>query len=83
MYNAYRNYQLQKDIVELEESNIALTKENLFIARERYRLAATTFLELREAERSIREAYDRLINARYNMKVAETELLRLKGSFVR
>jgi outer membrane protein TolC len=82
LYNAYRNYQLQKDVVVLEESNIELTKENLFIARERYRLAATTFLELREAERSLQEAYDRLINARYNMKVAETELLRLKGSFV-
>ena len=83
LYNAYTNYQLQKDVVVLEESNIELTKENLFIARERYRLAATTFLELREAERSMQEAYDRLITARYNMKVAETELLRLKGGFVR
>lgn len=83
VYNAYINYQLQKDVVVLEESNIELTKENLFIARERYRLAATTFLELREAERSLQDAYDRLITARYNMKVAETELLRLKGSFVR
>lgn len=83
LYNAYRNYQLQKEVVVLEESNIELTKENLFIARERYRLAATTFLELREAQRSLQEAYDRLISARYNMKVAETELLRLRGSFVR
>jgi outer membrane protein TolC len=83
LYNAYRNYQLQKEVVVLEESNIELVKENLFIARERYRLAATTFLELREAEQSLQAAYDRLITARYNMKVAETELLRLKGNFVR
>jgi outer membrane protein TolC len=82
LYNAYKNYQLQKGVVALEESNIELTKENLFIARERYRLAASTFLELREAERSLQEAYDRLILARYVMKVSETELLRLKGSFV-
>jgi outer membrane protein len=82
LYNAYRNYQLQQEIVVLEESNIELVKENLFIARERYRLAATTFLELREAEQSLQAAYDRLISARYNMKVAETELLRLRGSFV-
>jgi outer membrane protein TolC len=79
---AYRNYQMQKEVVVLEQSNIELVKENLFIARERYRLAATTFLELREAEQSLQAAYDRLISARYNMKVAETELLRLKGSFV-
>lgn len=82
LLNAYKSYQLQKDVVLLEESNIELVKENLFIARERYRLAATTFLELREAEQSLQAAYDRLIAARYNMKVAETELLRLKGSFV-
>jgi outer membrane protein TolC len=67
----------------LEESNIELVKENLFIARERYRLAATTFLELREAQRSLQEAYNRLITARYNLKVAETEILRLRGNFVR
>lgn len=83
LYNAFKTFELQKDVVVLEESNIELAKENVFIARERYRLAATTFLELREAEQSLQEAYDRLISARYNMKVAETELLRLKGSFVR
>ena len=83
LYNAFTNYQLQKDVVALEESNIELTRENLFIARERYRLAATTFLELRQAEQSLQEAYDRLIAARYNMKAAETELLRLRGSFAR
>jgi outer membrane protein TolC len=79
---AFTTYQLQKELVVLEESNIELAIENQFIARERYRLAATTFLELREAQRSLQEAYDRLISARYNMKVAETEILRLKGGFV-
>jgi outer membrane protein TolC len=82
LLNAFTTYQLQKELVVLEESNIQLAIENQFIARERYRLAATTFLELREAQRSLQEAYDRLISARYNMKVAETEILRLKGGFV-
>lgn len=82
LFNAYSNYELQKQSLELEEANIVLARENLFIARERYRLAATTFLELREAQRSLEDAYNRLITARYNLKVAETELFRLKGSFV-
>ncbi|MFN2457595.1 MAG: TolC family protein [Chitinophagaceae bacterium] len=81
--NSFTAYQLQKQALALEESNILLAQENLFIARERYRLAATTFLELREAQRSLEEAYNRLITARYNLKVAETELLRLRGDFVR
>jgi outer membrane protein len=58
-------------------------RENLFIVRERYRLAATPYIELREAQRSLEEAFTRLINARYNMKLAETELLRLRGDLVR
>ena len=82
LINAFKSYQLQKDVLVLEESNIGLAKENLFIAKERYRLAATTFLESREAEQSLQAAYDRLIAARFNMKVAETELLRLRGNFV-
>jgi outer membrane protein TolC len=63
----------------LEEENILLAKENVEIAMERYRLGLSTALELRETQKSLEEAYTRLINARYNMKLAETNLLRLSG----
>ncbi len=79
--NAFANYELQKRILSLEEENMKLVRENLFIVRERYRLAATPYIELREAQRSLEDAYNRLIAARYNLKIAETDLLRLKGSF--
>lgn len=83
MIYAFKSYELQKRVVALEEETIVLVRENLFIVRERYRLAATPYIELREAQRSLEEAYTRLINARYNMKLAETELLRLRGDLVR
>jgi outer membrane protein len=76
---AYKNYELQKRTLELEEENILLAKENVEIAMERYRLGLSTALELRETQKSLEEAYTRLINARYNMKLAETNLLRLSG----
>ena len=63
--------------------NILLAKENVTITLETYRLGSTTFIQLREAEKSLEDAYDRLIAARYNAKVAETELLRLKGDLVK
>lgn len=81
--NAYREYDLQKRALALEEANIGLAKENVNIAYERYKLAVTTFIELRDAQQSLQQAYDRLIAARYDTKVAETELLRLRGEFVK
>jgi outer membrane protein len=81
--NAFKNYELQKDLLQLEVDNIALAKENVFIALERFRQGVSTYLELREAQRSMEEAYNRLIAARYNTKLAETELLRLRGDLVK
>ena len=81
--NAFKDYTLQKKMLALEEENILLAKENVFIAVERLRLGISTYLELRETQKSLEQAYDRLIAARYNTKLAETELLRLKGDLVK
>ena len=77
--NAFKDYELQKKTLALEEENILLAKENVFIAVERLRLGISTSLELRETQKSLEDAYNRLIAARYNTKVAETTLLMLKG----
>lgn len=81
--SAYKDYELQKKQLLLEEENIKLAKENVSIALERLRLGVSTSLELRETQRSLEEAYNRLIAARYNSKVAETALLKLKGELVK
>jgi len=81
--NAFMDYELQKKMLALEEENIILAKENVFIALERLRLGISTYLELRETQKSLADAYDRLIAARYNTKLAETELLKLKGDLVK
>lgn len=78
--NSFKDYQYQKKALLLEEENISLAKENVFIALERFRQGVSTYLELREAQISLEQAYNRLIAARYNTKLAETELLRLKGT---
>ncbi|MBC7901907.1 MAG: TolC family protein [Gemmatimonadaceae bacterium] len=81
--NSFKDYELQKKSLQLEEENIALAKENVAIALERYRQGVSTFLELREAQKSLEDGYNRLIAARYNLKLAETELLRLTGALIR
>lgn len=81
--NNYRSYVAQKEIVAVNDSSVALARENLVIERERYRLGATTFIELRQAEENLANAINNSITTRYNLKVAETELLRLRGELVR
>lgn len=81
--NAFKDYELQKKTLALEDENILLAKENVYISLERLRLGISTYLELRETQKSLADAYDRLIAARYNTKLAETELLRLKGDLIK
>jgi outer membrane protein len=83
LINAFQDYELQKQALELEESNILLAKENVSIILETYKLGSATYLQLREAQKSLEDAYNRLIAARYNTKLAETELLRIKGELVK
>lgn len=81
--NAFREYELQKQNLKLEDDNILLAKENVMIALARFKQGVSTYLELREAQISLNDAYNRLIAARYNSKVAEIELMRLKGEIIR
>ena len=80
---AYREYEQQRKALILEEENILLAKENVSIALEVYRLGGSTFIQLREAQKSLEDAYNRLIDARYNTKLSETELLRIRGALIR
>lgn len=81
--NAFLEYEQQKKALALEEENILLAKENVNIVFQVYKLNSTTLIQLKEAEKSLQDAYTRLITARYNTKLAETELLRLKGDLVK
>jgi outer membrane protein len=81
--NAFINYRNTKNILAIEEETILLAKENVSIALERFRRGNTTYIELRTAQQSLADAYNRLISARYNSKLAETELLRLNGTLLK
>jgi outer membrane protein TolC len=81
--NAFVDYENAKKVLLIEEENILLAKENLYITLETFKRGANTFIELRTAQQSLADAYNRLINARYLAKVAETELFRLNGSLLR
>lgn len=82
LIQAYNEYEAQQKALLLEEENILLAKENVAIVLEVYRLNATTLIQLKEAQKSLQDAYTRLIQARFLTKRAETELLRIKGALL-
>ncbi|MBT2556597.1 TolC family protein [Hymenobacter sp. ISL-91] len=79
---AYAQYQNRLALLELEESNILLARENVAIALERYRLGLLTPLVLREAQRTQLQAETRLLDIRYQAKQAEIILRRLSSGLV-
>jgi outer membrane protein len=81
--NSFKNYELQKQLLTLETDNIVQAEENVAIARERWKQGVATFIEYREAQFSLLDARNRLYAAQYNLKLAETELLRLKGDLLK
>jgi len=79
----YSNYTNSLDLAKLEQSNVDVARENAEIAVDRYRLGVGTSLELREAQRNYVDAQARLLDAQLVAKLAEIELLRLSGSFIK
>jgi len=79
---AFAGYDNARRTLAIEEENIVLAKENVFIMLESFKRGIATFIELRTAQQSLVDAYTRLITARYNAKVSETELLRIKGALI-
>jgi outer membrane protein TolC len=75
----YRTYQNTIALVDLEENNFENAEEVLDIALERFRLGSISSLEFREAQRTFLQAENRLITAKYESKITETQLLRLSG----
>jgi outer membrane protein len=78
--NWHETYLNRLALIELERENLEITRANLDVALERFRLGTITSVELREVQETLTRAESRLINAAFEAKRAETELMRLTGS---
>mgnify|MGYP002624627399 CR=1 FL=1 len=79
---AFNQFILDKELLELAQENKILAEENLSISLEKFKLGASTILELNEAQRRFDTSLNRLVNAQYNVKISELDLLILSGSLV-
>lgn len=82
LIQAYNRLQEALDLVKLEEESTKLAQENVSIMLERFKLGQSTTLELKDAQNSLLSAKTRLVNARYDAKVAETDVKRVEGTLL-
>ena len=69
-------------LVKMEGQNLEVARENLEIALERYRLGALSGLELREVQKILLDAEERLISVKFQTKLAEISLLQISGKIM-
>ena len=76
-WQAYRN---NLEVIHLEEDNLVAARENYEIAMERYRLGDLPGIEMREAQKSLLDAEERILTAQYNTKLCEISLQQISGN---
>ena len=77
--NTWIKYQNNLKLSNLESENLKTAKDNYEIAMERYKLGELSGIELREAQKSLLDAEQRLVQARFNTKLCEISLMQICG----
>ena len=76
LWQAYENNRM---LLALEKEYVVAARENYAIAHERYLLGDLSGIEMREAQKSLLDAEERILVAEYNTKLCEISLLQLSG----
>ena len=76
----FQTYTTNLELVNLEEQNLNVAKQNLDITLEKFRLGSVAPLEFREAQRNYIDASARYATAQFEAKLAEISLKQLTGS---
>ncbi len=81
--NLWQAYQNNLQMLNLERQNLVAAKENHEIAMERYMLGNLSGIEMREAQKSLLDAEERILSAEYDTKLCEISLLQISGKVAR
>jgi outer membrane protein TolC len=79
IYSAYAN---NLRLITMEEQNLETATENLSIALERYKLGNLSGIDLREVQKSLLDARERLLSVMYQAKLAEISLCQISGTIM-
>jgi outer membrane protein TolC len=82
LLSTYTAYTSRLKMVSFEKLNLETSNINFEIAGERFRLGELSGLEYREAQKNLLLANERLINAQFEVRLLEINLLQLSGSIL-
>ena len=77
--NLWQAYQNNLEMLKLERQNLVAARDNHEIAMERYMLGDLSGIEMREAQKSLLDAEERILSAQYDTKMCEISLLQISG----
>ena len=79
LWQAYRN---NLELLKLERENLVVAKDNYDISRDRYLLGDLAGIEMREAQKNLLDAEERILSAEYDTKICEISLLQISGKIL-
>lgn len=77
---AFQIYLTNLDLIDLEENNTAISKQNLEITAEKFKIGTITSVEFRAAQLNYINSSIRLSNAQFQAKLSEITLRELAGN---
>ena len=80
--NFWQAYLNNLEVIKLERQNLVAAKENYEIAMERYLLGDLPGIDMREAQKSLLDAEERILTAEYNTKLCEISLMQISGNIL-
>lgn len=76
------NYNHQADIIEINNARVSNAKENLEVAEERFKSGIISSFDYRNVQLAYIRAAMTKLEAVYNLKTTETDILRLSGGII-
>lgn len=75
-WDAYRN---NLELLALQQQNLEIAESNLEIAMERYKLGDLSGFDMRQVQKNLLDAEERVLQVQYDAKLCEISLLQISG----
>ena len=78
--SAFESYVINKDLINVEQSNLEIAKQNMDITFSKFKIGTITAIDFRTAQQNLLNAKVRYSNAQFQAKLYEITLKELSGS---